>query len=266
MRESRIAIPGQRKTMIQSRFVIAVCALLALASSSLVHADDDAIEALRAHIEAIDPGFEVDDIRTTGVDGLYEVVSGANVIYMTGDGDFLLRGQLIDLENDRNLTAERRRELVQRVVDALGEDSMLVYPPKNGSARHTITVFTDTTCPYCRQLHQGLLEMIERYPVKVRYLMFPREGLQARAADTLEDVWCAPDPRQAMTDAKADRNVPASDADCETSIEDHFRVAREIGVNGTPYMLIDDDGPIVPGYRPNDELLKIMGLEAGSGG
>lgn len=248
------------------KFITMTCALLMAAAVSIAHAQDDAIEALRAHIAEIDPDFRIDEIRGTAVDGLYEVVSGTNVFYMTGDGDYLLRGQLIDLENDRNITAERRNELVHRRVESLGEDSMLVFPPENGPAEHTITVFTDTTCPYCRQLHQGLLQMIEQYPVKVRYLMFPRAGLQAGAADTLENVWCAPDPRKALTDAKAGRSVPKRDADCDTPLEQHFRVAREIGVNGTPYLLIDDDGPIVPGYRENDELLQMMGLKSGSGG
>lgn len=248
------------------KLITMTCALLMVAAVSAARAQDDSIETLRAHIAEIDPDFRIDEIRTTEVDGLYEVVSGTNVFYMTGNGEYLLRGQLIDLQNDRNITAERRNELVHRRVEALGEDSMLVYPPKKGPAEHTITVFTDTTCPYCRQLHQGLLQMIEQYPVEVRYLMFPRTGLQAGAADTLENVWCAADPRQALTDAKAGRSVPKREAECDTPIEEHFQVAREIGVNGTPYLLIDDDGPIVPGYRPNDELLKMMGLETGSEG
>lgn len=250
--------------MIRLKCIIAVSALFALTIGHAVRAEEDGVEQLRAHIAEIDPDFEADEIRATPIEGLYEVVSGANVFYMSGDGKFLLRGQMIDLGSDRNLTAERRNVLVHRVVESLGEDSMLVYPPKNGPAKHTITVFTDTTCPYCQQLHRGLLQMIEQYPVKVRYLMFPRAGLQARAADTLRNVWCAADPRQAMTDAKAGQRVPRRDADCETPIEEHFRVAREIGVNGTPYLLIDDDGPIIPGHRENEELLEMMGLESGS--
>ncbi len=238
---------------------LAIAALLALVPVPAVHAEGAEVEELRARIAEIDPAFEVDAIRATRVDGLFEIVSGARIFYMTGDGRFLLRGQLIDLENDRNLTAERHNELVHEVVDSVGEDSMLVFEPRNGPAEHEITVFTDTSCPYCRQLHRGLLQMIEEYPVKVRYLMFPRAGLQARAADTLRNVWCAPDPQQALTDAKAGQPVPERDADCDTPIAEHFRLGREIGVNGTPFLLIDD-GHIVPGYRDNATLLRMMGL------
>ena len=245
------------RKMIMPFRTIALAALLGLAAPAT--AAEVAVEELRARIAEIDPNFQVDAIHATEVDGLFEIVSGARIFYMTGDGRYLIRGQLIDLESDRNLTAERQQTLTHEVVDALGEDSMVVFRPKNGPAEHDITVFTDTTCPYCQQLHRGLLEMIEEYPVKVRYLMFPRAGLQARAADTLRNVWCAPDPQQALTDAKAGQPVPERDASCSTPIAEHFRVARQIGVSGTPYILIDD-GPIVPGYRPNDQLLQMMGL------
>lgn len=240
---------------------IAVAALLALAYPA--QAGDTPIETLRERIAELDPHFEVDEIRPTRVEGLFEITSGANVFYMTADGRFLLRGQLIDLENNRNLTAERKSELVHHVVDAVGEDSMIVFEPNNGPAQHEITVFTDTSCPYCQQLHRGLLDMIEEYPVKVRYLMFPRAGLNAGAADTLRNVWCAPDPQQALTDAKAGQRVPERDTACKTPIAEHFQLARRIGVNGTPYLLVDD-GPIVPGYRDNATLLKMMGLDSGS--
>lgn len=225
-------------------------------------ADDSDVAELRERLQEVDPSFEPDEIRPTEIDGLYEVVSGSNVFYVTGDGRFLLRGQVIDLENDRNLTAERRQQLVRRQIDSVGEENMLVYKSSQGPARHSITVFTDTTCPYCRQLHLGLMEMIEQYPVKVRYLLFPRAGLGARAADTMRNVWCAADPHEAMTAAKTGGKVAQRDENCETPIEQHFALGQRIGISGTPYLLVDDH--IVPGYRPNEELLRMMGLGGSS--
>lgn len=244
---------------------IVTASLLALSFAPAVHAEDVAIAELRARIAEVDPNFEPDEIRRTPVEGLFEVVSGASVFYMTGDGQYLLRGELVDLADNRNLTAERRQQLIHRRVESVGEDSMLVYEPKQGPAQHSITVFTDTSCPYCQRLHVGLLELLEQYPVKVRYLMFPRAGLQARSADTLRNVWCAADPQQAMTAAKAGRKVEQREASCETPIREHFQVAQEIGVRGTPYLLVDD-GPIVPGYRDNATLLNMMGIDTESGG
>jgi len=242
---------------------VLVAAVFLLGSATVLAADDTSgeIEQLRAQIAEQYPGFEVDSIRATPLDGIFEIVSGTDIMYMTGDGKYLLRGSLIDLQAKRNLTAEQHGELVHQVVDALGDDSMLVYQPAQGPAQHTITVFTDTTCPYCRKLHQDLMQMIQRYPVKVRYLMFPRAGLDSGAADELRNVWCADDPQAALTTAKSGGSVPTRDDSCTTPIREHWQVAHDIGVNGTPYLLLDDDGPVFSGYRPAHQLLTMLGIK-----
>lgn len=216
---------------------------------------------LRERIAEQHPGFPVDSIRVTPVDGLYEVVSGSDVMYMTPDARYLVRGALIDLVEKRNLTSRRQSDLVHGRVDRLDQDGMVVFEPEQGPAEHTITVFTDTTCPYCRRLHQDLMDMIESYPIRVRYLMFPRQGLQSAGADELRDVWCADDPRAAMTRAKSGESVARRDDGCEPPIREHFEAAREIGIDGTPYVLIED-GPAFSGYRPYHELLALMGIES----
>jgi len=231
-------------------------AMLLLAPAA--RADDSGVAELRERLKEVDPRFEPDEIRPTEIDGLFEVVSGSNVFYVTENARFMLRGQIIDLENDRNLTAERRQQLVRRQIEAVGENNMLVYKPRQGPAQHSITVFTDTTCPYCRQLHPGLLDIIEQYPVKVRYLLFPRAGLSARAADTMRNVWCAANPQEAMTAAKTGGKVAQRGDGCATPIAQHYNLGRSIGISGTPYLLVDDQ--IIPGYRAKEELLRIMGL------
>lgn len=245
-----------------NQFRLAACSLLLLPMFLHVpaaRAEDPAVTQLRQQMQEIDPEFEPDAIRPLRIEGLYEVVSGTRIFYVSSDGRFMLRGEIIDMEDGRNLTAERRQALVHRAVDSVGEDNMLVYEPEQGPAQHSITVFTDTTCPYCQRLHQGLLELLEEQPVKVRYLLFPRAGPKADSADTMRDVWCAADPQQALTDAKAGRRVAPRSESCSAPVDEHFRLGQRVGVSGTPYMLVGDE--IIPGYRPNEELLRILGLD-----
>lgn len=253
-------------TRIQRSFPVAVlvACLYTVAPIPAAGADDAGVAELREHLKEVDASFEPDEIRPTDIEGLYEVVSGTRVFYVTGDGRFMLRGQLVDLEDNRNLTAIRKRELLHRRIESVGDDNMIVYEPAAGPAQHTITVFTDTTCPYCRQLHLGLMQLIEEYPVKVRYLLFPRAGLQAPAADTMRNVWCAADPQEAMTAAKTGGEVSQREESCKTPIEEHYRLGRQIGISGTPFMLVDDN--VVPGYRSNEKLLQMMGLGNQTGG
>lgn len=223
------------------------------------HADAEA--RIRARLREQRPDIEITSVRTTPVDDIYEIVAAGQVYYVTPDAKYLFSGSLIDLEAGRNITRARQAELAHQVVDGLSRDRMVVFEPADGAAERHITVFTDTTCGYCRRLHSEVLSLVEEYPVEVRYAMFPRAGPESSAADTLRDVWCADDPPAAMTRAKEGQSIEPHAEDCTTPLDEHLAAAERIGVRGTPYMVISDDGPVVPGYRPKRELVSLLGLQ-----
>lgn len=244
--------------------VLGILLLFGLVPSIVVAADDErdeGIERLRATLAEEHPDVAVGNIRSTTIDGLYEVVAGGEIVYLTEDGRYLIQGSLIDLHEQRDLTADARGLLAHEAVAGL-RDSMLVYEAAGGDAEHVITVFTDHTCPYCQQLHEDLLVMIERDSVEVRYLMFPRQGPRSQAATTLGEIWCADDPHNAMNRAKRGESVPRADDDCDAPVDEHFATAQRIGVSGTPYVLINDDGPVFAGYQPREDLLELLAREA----
>lgn len=221
---------------------------------------EDAKEKLRARLKEERPQLDIAAIRDTPVSGIYEVVSGGGVYYVTPDARYLFSGDLINLEEGRNLTDDRRAEMAHDVISGLDRSGMVVFEPANGPAENHLTVFTDHTCPYCQRLHAEVLEMVENHPVEVRYAMYPRAGVDSPAANTLRDVWCADDPALAMTKAKEGGSVPSRSSDCSTPLDAHWEAAQAIGVRGTPYIVVGDDGPVVPGYRPRKELLSMMGI------
>ena len=129
------------------------------------------------------------------------------------------------------------------------EDKMIVFGPED--AEHKITVFTDVTCYYCKKLHSEVQEIVDA-GIQVRYLMWPRQGLGSDGYNKNLAVWCNADQQKAMTDAKADRSVPA--ATCENPINETFQFGRRAGVSGTP-MILFDDGTRQPGYVPSPQLI-----------
>lgn len=237
---------------------VTLALLLALIGRQVPAAGDQVPDTLAAALPSIIPGVKPDRIEPSPIDGLYEVYYGPSVVYVTGDGRYVVRGDILETGTHTNLSEEKRRAARLRALQALGEDQMIVFAPE-GETKHTITVFTDTTCPYCRKLHQERDEL-NALGIKIRYLAFPRAGVPSAAANQMVSVWCADDPRQALTDAKAGRTVP--ERDCDNPVSQEYDLGRLFGVRGTPTIVLDD-GRIVPGYVPADRLAKILAQPAG---
>src|SRR5678816_194097 len=54
------------------------------------------------------PGIDASSIKPTPIPGVFEVGVGADIGYVSRDARYLLRGDLIDLDTDVNLTEQRR--------------------------------------------------------------------------------------------------------------------------------------------------------------
>ena len=206
------------------------------------------------------PGLMPDSIAPTPVPGLYLVAFGAQVVYVSADGRYLLTGDLIELESGRNLADDVRSVIRKKIIDGLDESGMVVFSPAR--IRSTITVFTDVSCGYCVRLHQEMNDLAKG-GIKVRYLGYPRAGIPSDAYDKLVSVWCDNNQQQAMTDAKAGRDIGKKT--CKTPIRKHMVAAEQIGVRGTPTIVLQD-GQMLPGYLPADELVKRASAAADSGG
>ena len=112
---------------------------------------------------------------------------GTQIIYLSTDGRFLLEGDIVDITTQENLTENRRVQARKIAIDAFGEDKMIAFV--GADPEHTITVFTDTECTYCRKLHAEIAA-INELGIGVRYLLLS-DGLvcdnEVRAHNQGED-------------------------------------------------------------------------------
>jgi thiol:disulfide interchange protein DsbC len=218
------------------------------------------LEAVKAQVALRLPSVTVDAIRATPLPGVYELQSGMNFGYISGDGRFLIEGDLNDLVSGQRLTENRRREARAGLMAAIGPDQAIEYAPA-GTPKYTITVFTDIDCGYCRKLHQHMAEY-NADGIAVRYVFFPRSGPNTESFYKAERVWCSADRQVALNKAKAGENVEA-DTGCANPIGDHLRLAGELGLRGTPAIVLPD-GELIPGYQPPAALLQILAEHAAS--
>lgn len=234
-----------------SRWSAAAAALLALALCIPFAAADEAREALSPEAFAeLFPGMDPSDVRDSPLPGIYEVAIGANIVYVSKDGRHLLRGQLIDLDTDTNLTEDREREMRIALIGGEAANDAVVFAPESPS--HWVTVFTDIDCGYCQRMHREI-ERINELGIGVRYLFYPRGGPGSSSWDKADDVWCAGDRQDAMTRAKAGEAVESGDCK-DTPVGGHYALGQDVGIRGTP-AVITDRGVIVGGYLPPEALL-----------
>jgi len=221
-----------------------------VAADEATEADIDHIQSMLAvHL----PDIPVTSVQASPVAGLYELISSGQIYYVSADGKHIIDGDLIDMANRTNLTTARKGNLHLELINDVDEKEMLVYETPEPSER-AITVFTDVSCGFCRKLHAELDELLEG-GVRVRYLMFPRAGIGSQAHKDLESVWCADDPQDAMTQAKAGASITA--ASCQNPIESHVELAEKVGLRGTPLIYLDN-GEMIPGYRSAEQLVQMI--------
>lgn len=207
---------------------------------------------IRANISKSFPDVRVDDVRASPMKGIYEVVMGADIAYVSGDGRFLIAGDLYEIGSRTNLTESGRQKARVQALAKLDERDMIVFKPQ--TVKHTITVFTDVECGYCRKLH-GEISQLNGLGVQVRYLAYPRAGPGTDDWRKMEAVWCSKDRKTAITDAKAGKEVKAEQ--CAAPIAKQFKLGEQLGVRGTP-AIFTNGGDYIGGYLSPAQMVQEL--------
>ena len=151
----------------------------------------------------------------------------------------------------RNLTSVAEASGIAQVLDRVDASDMVVFAPEEPKTH--ITVFTDVDCGYCRKLHSEV-EQLNNLGIEVRYMAFPRGGMQSPAAQVMQSVWCADNRQQAMTSAKQGKTV--EEVTCTNPVAQEYELGKQLGVQGTPAIFLAN-GVMIPGYQPAQQLATI---------
>lgn len=228
----------------------AVAATIAVVTIDVPAAEDDTeLAKVREAVASMFEMIDAKDVTASPVDGWYQIQKGSIVAYITADGRYLLQGDLVDLEQSVNLSEAARSEKRRLLMASLADDDTIVFSPDD--VKYRVTVFTDIECTYCRRLHSQIDEYLA-HGIEIRYLLYPRTGPASRSWNRSEDVWCASDRNNALTMAKLDRNFDSGSCDASV-IESHFSLGRDVGLAGTPAIVLDN-GTLIGGYVTPEQL------------
>lgn len=222
---------------------LAVLVSFALLSGS-VYAND---AKLKQQLEKM--GASNVSISPSALPNFKTAVTDQGVLQISDDGRFVIQGQVFELKNGKAIDITNNALLSE--LDAVQKE-MIVYPAKN--EKHIVTVFMDITCHYCHILHSKMKEYND-LGITIRYLAFPRGGMNTQVAKQMEAIWTAKDPVFALNEAEKG-NLP-KEQKTPNIVKKHYELGLKFGVNGTPNM-VTKDGELIRGYVEPKELLSML--------
>jgi thiol:disulfide interchange protein DsbC len=212
----------------------------------------------RAAIVKKFPELKVDDVQPSPVPGIFQIPMGADMAYVSADGRYLFAGDLFEIDTRANLTEQGRATNRVKLLAKLDERDMIVFSPQ--VVKHTITVFTDVECGYCRKLHSQI-DQLTKLGVKVRYAAYPRAGPDSDDWRKMEAVWCSKDRQTAITQAKLGQLVKGEKCGA-TPVAKQYQLGEDLGVRGTP-AIFSPSGDYIGGYLPPADLVKALDKSEG---
>jgi thiol:disulfide interchange protein DsbC len=224
--------------------LLAAASLLALCSVASA-ADDAALEEVRAKMSTMFEQIGPENITRSPVDGWFTVHKGSIIAYVSEDGRYLLQGDMIDLDTQKNLSEETRSIARRAVMKSIDDSMAITFSPDE--VKHRVTIFTDVDCTYCRRLHSQIDEYLAA-GIEVSYLLYPRNGPASRSWSTSEEIWCSRDRNHALTAAKLDRSFESQKCN-SSAVTESYMLGQDVGLTGTPAILFED-GTLVSGYLP----------------
>ncbi|MEM7828043.1 MAG: DsbC family protein [Candidatus Aenigmatarchaeota archaeon] len=197
----------------------------------------------------------VDSFKESVIPGLYEVVTGTQVIYFSPKG-YLFFGEIWDAEKGKSITAERRQEIESKKVKTIPADKAI----RIGKGPKKVIEFSDPDCPYCRRAS----EFFDKRDDVTRYVFFvPLRQIHPNAEKKAKFILCSKDSEKTYKEVysgKYDKEDIAIPKDCEETsskmLKEMESIAASVGVTGTPLFYIEGQ-KVVGANIP--EIEKLLG-------
>lgn len=242
----------------RSSILLVASIVFVMASVSTGAANDEAPAAGRAlaeRLQELRPGIPIENIAPIDIPGMYAIeLSGGATLYGTADGKHFFSGDLFVVADDLLNLSELRRDEKRKILMAQQSVEEMIVFPAAAKRLGYIQVFTDVDCGYCRKLHDEMAQLNE-LGIEVRYLAYPRGGTQSDTYNKMVSAWCAKGPQGAITQLKAGQDIAT--ATCQNPVADQFALGQQIGINGTPAIVLAD-GRLLPGYLPAERLAAVV--------
>ena len=148
--------------------------------------------------ERFPDSIEIVSIKEVDIEGYLEVnLKGIEPLFISKDGKYLISGDIYEITEQGLVNrSEARRNYIRKVtISELDESEFIIFKPNK--VEHSIFVFADVDCGYCRQFHREINDYLD-LGIQVNYLAFPRAGIDSESYKKVVSAWCSSEPNQAI--------------------------------------------------------------------
>ncbi|VCU70980.1 putative thiol:disulfide interchange protein DsbC precursor [Pigmentiphaga humi] len=222
------------KRLFSSLVLMTACAVpVGAAWAQAAAAQPSAAEsAVRQRFEQRFGAVGIDGVSRTPY-GLYEIRIGGELVYTDENVSYVFDGSLIDAATKKNITRERKEQLLAVKFDEL--PLKLAIKQVRGNGKRRIALFEDPNCGYCKQLRRTM-QGIDN--VTIYTFLYPI--LSPDSTTKSQAVWCASDRGKAWDDWMLNGKAPKS-ANCDAPIQEVLALGKKLQVTGTPTIIFGDN-------------------------
>lgn len=213
---------------------------------------DNALKTLKANLEKNEIPVKVVSLEQSAHPDFYLVTNENHPpIYASKDGKLVIPGPIVNIDAHPavEISEKMHKERTAKALAAVAEQDIISYLGKD--AKHSIYVFTDASCSFCRSLHP-LVKDLNAKGVNVHYLAFPR-GPEFKPL--MEQIWCSDDRKAAYEKAIKDQKLTAES--CKNPVDEQLKLGQDLGVDGTP-AIFHESGIRLPSFDSADQMLEVL--------
>ena len=203
-------------------------------------------------VKKIAPNGKVTDIKVAPLKSVWQIDVDAGegkhgTLYLDFSKKFLIAGQIVPVESIGKQPPARKVDVTKIPLD----DALTVGL---ATAKKKVIVFTDPDCPYCRELHKIIKQVVaKRSDIAFALIMNPLP-MHKDSPKKAQTILCTKS-LDILDDAFAGKAVPEPAATCTAdAVERSKALANSLEFNGTP-TLVRDDGIVLSGFLPEEQLL-----------
>jgi thiol:disulfide interchange protein DsbC len=204
-------------------------------------------------VKKVVPTGIVTDVKDAPIKGVWQIDVDAGQgkhgsLYLDFSKKFLIAGQIVPVEAlGKQAPAPPKKVDISKIP----LENAIVLGAKGAAKK--IIVFSDPDCPYCRELHKIIKQiLLKRTDIAFEIILNPLP-MHKDAFKKAQAIQCSMS-AQMLDDAFSGKSVPEPTCPPD-QIEKNKELAKSFNFVGTP-TLVRDDGTVLSGYLPEEKLIE----------